>query len=264
MKTSLPLLPVLPVLLLAFCPLIALADPSANTPPSEHPGPNSPGFARTRIIGFSQVGQPRGGWFVADGVFESIAGNDRWELLWNGGAGVDKWQDLAYEGWSRPLVSPCPGDTPVDRVLLSISGPYGADEKAWAQAITATIRTITAKLPSARQIILQAVVGGPGGQPCPAPAGGPARGDGRVRASWQHAHIVRAINEVVKELVDGPVAIVAGFEPQVRSCEDYADALGHITPAGGAAAGRAIGEYYARLDGSSTGALQVPKALSSP
>ena len=43
-------------------------------------------FQRTRVIGYSQVGQPHGGWFVAGGVFESIVGNDRWELLWHGGA----------------------------------------------------------------------------------------------------------------------------------------------------------------------------------
>jgi hypothetical protein len=31
-------------------------------------------FRRTRVIGYSQVGSPRGGWFVAGGVFESIVG----------------------------------------------------------------------------------------------------------------------------------------------------------------------------------------------
>ncbi|MDP3072924.1 MAG: alpha/beta hydrolase [Opitutaceae bacterium] len=201
-------------------------------------------FRRTRIIGYSQVGQPRGGWFVADRIFESLVGNDRWELLWNGGADVDKWQDPAYEGWSRPLVSPCPGDTPVDRVLLSISGPYGSDEKAWADAINATINTIEKKLPTARQIVLQPVVGGPGGQPCPAPAGSQSR-DGRIRASWQHAHISNAIREVVKHRVGATVSVIAGIEPQVRTCDDYADALGHLTPAGAAAAARAIGAHYA-------------------
>jgi hypothetical protein len=54
-------------------------------------------------------------------VFESIVGNDHWELLWNGGAGVDRWRNPDYEGWTRALVSPCPGEDPPDRVLLSIS-----------------------------------------------------------------------------------------------------------------------------------------------
>jgi enterochelin esterase-like enzyme/ubiquinone/menaquinone biosynthesis C-methylase UbiE len=211
-------------------------------------------FRRTRVIGYSQVGQPRGGWFVAGGIVESLVGDDRWELLWHGGAGVDRWRDPDYAGWSRPLVSACPGDTPVDRVLLSVSGPYGSDEKAWAEAIEATIVTIKKKIPTARQIILQAVVGGPGGKPCPAPAGGHkarlgGKGGGDVRASAQHPHIVNAIRAVVKKHAGGAMEIVAGFEPQVRACEDYADALGHLTPAAAAAVGRTIGEHYARLDG---------------
>jgi hypothetical protein len=201
-------------------------------------------FHRTRVIGYSQVGSPRGGWFVAGGVFESIAGNDRWELLWNGGAGVDRWRDPNYAGWSRPLISPCPGDRPPDRVLLSVSGPYGADEQAWAAAITATVQVIREKIPTARIIILQPVVGGPSGRPCPAPGGGDQR---QVRASWQHQHIANAIQQVVKQNKgkSGDVEVIAGYMPQVRTCSDYTDALGHLTPDAAQAAGRAIAEYYA-------------------
>jgi hypothetical protein len=44
------------------------------------------------------------------------------------------------------------------------------------------------------------------------------------------------------------VSVVAGFQPTVRTCEDYIDALGHLTREGAAAIGRAIGEYYAKQD----------------
>jgi hypothetical protein len=206
-------------------------------------------FRRTRVIGFSQVGSPRGGWFVAGGVFESIVGDDRWELLWNGGAGVDRWRNADYAGWARPLISPCPGDEPPDRVLLSVSGPYGDDEKAWAEAVAESVKVIRTKIPSARQIILQPVVGGPEGKPCPAPGGG----DRKVRASWQHNHIANAIREVVKqheanEEETGKVQLVVGFLPQVGACDDYSDALGHLKPQAAEAVGRRIGEYYQRLD----------------
>jgi hypothetical protein len=209
---------------------------------------NAPCFQRTRVIGYSQVGAARGGWFVQDGVFEKIAGDGRWELLWNGGAGVDKWRDPGYAGWSRPLVSPCPGDTPPDRVLLSISGPYGTNETAWAEAIAATVRVIHEKFPTARVIVLQPVVGGPDGKPCSAPAGGKGKGDGRVRASWQHGHIAKAIQAVVQSHEDDQVKVIAGFLPQVRACDDYADALGHLTPEGAAAAARAIASHYRQGD----------------
>ncbi len=229
----------------------ALAQIGAGGPKEAPRSATSPQrFRCTRIIGYSQVGQPRGGWFVADGIFERIVGDNHWELLWNGGAGVDRWKDPNYAGWSRPVVSPCPGNPEPDRVLLSISGPYGSDENAWGEAIDATIDTIRKKLPSVRQIILQPVVGGPNGQPCPAPAGARkgAPGGGNVRASWQHAHIVNAIREIVKRHAADSVEVLAGCQPTVRSCDDFADALGHLTPEGAAAAARAIGEYYARLD----------------
>lgn len=37
----------------------------------------------------------------------------------------------------------------------------------------------------------------------------------------------------------------AGALPRVGSCADYADALGHLTPAGAAEVGRRLGERYA-------------------
>jgi hypothetical protein len=65
-------------------------------------------------IDYSQVRQ----WYPH---FEKAIGDpDRWELLWNGGAGVDKWSDPNYAGWGNPPVSPCKerSDDP-DRVVLS-------------------------------------------------------------------------------------------------------------------------------------------------
>ncbi len=251
--------------LLALCPAALTQEQSAQPGVNDHKVTGTveefagklekgqPAFRRTRVIGYSQVGQPRGGWFVGDGIFESLVGDDRWELLWHGGAGVDRWRDPGYAGWSQPLVSPCPGDAPVDRVLLSVSGSYGSDEKAWAEAIEATLATIKKKIPTARQIILQAVVGGPEGKPCPAPAGGRkarpgGKAGGEVRASAQHPHIVNAVRAVVKKHAGSAVEIVADFESQVRGCDDYADALGHLTPGAAATIARAIGEHYARAE----------------
>jgi hypothetical protein len=221
----------------------AVAQPPQDRPTDDKATTDKPAaFRRTRVIGYSQVGSPKGGWFVAGGVFESIVGDQRWELLWAGGAGVDRWRDEDYRGWQQPLVSPCPGDDPPDRVLLSVSGPYGSDEKAWAEAITATVENIRKKIPSARQIILQPVVGGPDGKPCPTPGGG------QVRASWQHKHIEKAIQEVVQKYAKQDVPVVAGYSPRVRTCDDYTDGLGHLKPEAAEAIARMIGEHYARQD----------------
>ena len=208
-----------------------------------------PCFKCTQVIGYSQVGSPRaGGWYVMDGVFESIVPDDKWQLLWNGGAGVDKWRDPDYRGWSSRLISPCPtGADKPDRVVLSISGPYGDNETAWAEAIEATVDNIRKKLPTTQQIVLQPVVGGRDGKACPGPGGA----GGRVRASWQHNHIANAIKAVAakhEKAEDKSVRIVAGYFPQVRTCADYADGLGHLTREGAVAAGRTIGEHYLLQD----------------
>lgn len=224
--------------------LLALAACASTTEPAQQV-PEPAGFACTQVMGYSQVGQQGGGWYVAGGVFESIVGNDRWQLLWHGGAGVDRWQDADYRGWSNALVSACRNSAAApDRVLLSVSGPYGADEQAWAAAIEASIATIRQKLPSARVIMLQAVVGGPGGATCPCVNN--CRQGNRVRASWQHRHIVNAIEVVADRYSQAGVTVLAGYAPQVRTCADYQDGLGHLTPGGAAAAARAIAEYYAR------------------
>jgi acetyl esterase/lipase len=195
------------------------------------PPPPAPAWRCTQVIGYSQVQE----WYVTDGVFESQVDDGEWQLLWNGGGGVHEWQDPSYVGWTNRVTSPCRRDSEApDRVLLSVSGPYGDDVQAWTTAIRETIKTVRDQLPSVRQIVLQAVVGGPDHEIC--------RFEGRrVRASWQHPYIDEAIAGSASVAAD----VVAGFSPEVRSCSDYRDATGHLTPAGAAAAGLAIGAYYA-------------------
>jgi hypothetical protein len=112
-----------------------------------------------------------------------------------------------------------------------VSGPYGEDEAAWEAAIRDTLANVRKRYPSARRIVLQPVVGGPGHQTC-------TRGGARIRASWQHAHIDNAIARVVAG------DVVAGFSPEVRACADYSDETGHLTREGARAAAASIGAYY--------------------
>jgi hypothetical protein len=123
-------------------------------------------FERTRVIGYSQVGNREGGWFVDGGVFESIVGDERWELLWYPGGRVEHWADPEYEGWAAPLVSECRGEAPVDRVVLVVGGGGREGAEIVAGQIEAAIRTIREKMPSAREIVLHPVIGGPEGELC--------------------------------------------------------------------------------------------------
>ncbi len=187
-------------------------------------------FECTQVIGFSQTNQ----WYSAG--FESAVDNSRWQLLWNSGASINRWADPNYEGWSRSLVSPCSqGQGSPDRVLLTISGDFQSDPNRWAQQINAVIAVIRDKYPRVRQIILQPVVGGPNNGPC-------QFNDQVVRASSNHPVIDAAIALVAS----GSVA--AGLSPEVRTCADYSDAIGHLAPAATGPIGASIGQFYATFN----------------
>jgi hypothetical protein len=73
-----------------------------------------------------------------------------------------------------------------------------------------------------------------------------------VRASCQNRYIDQAIARVVSNWTRTDVRVEVGCSPEVRSCEDYADRLGHLkgkrepgaTPSAAAEVGSAIAEYY--------------------
>ncbi len=192
------------------------------------------GFVCTLVIGFSQTAE----WYEAGGVFESVVGDDRWQLKWAGGAGVDRWSDPDDVAWGAEVLSPCAaGSEAPDRIVLSISGPFGEDEDAWVGAIKGSVDLIRGRYPSARRIGLVPVVGGPSHRDCTF--------DGRrVRASWQHLYVDNAIEKVID--ADHTGMLFAGPSPEVRTCDDYRDALGHLTEEGAAAVGRMMAAVMRR------------------
>jgi hypothetical protein len=232
-----------------------------------------PGFICTMVMGYSQVGLTGNGgwygegWYVAPNNtydFENIVNDGNWQLLWDSGHGLDKWQNTSSSGWqawnnkSFPYFSsPCnENSSDPDRILLSITGPYGSDENLWRTNLEATIKTIILQIPSVRQIILEPVVGGPDHQTCPCNADPNAimgcdcdTCDGTtVRASWQHEIIDSVINEIVSDYQSGIYnpgsEIVVGYSPEVRTCSDYFDGIGHLTTEGAGAVGVSIAQFH--------------------
>ena len=194
-------------------------------------GDRSDQYVSTRVIGYSQVKQ----WFIP---FERHVDNDRWELLWNGGAGVDKWSNLDYKGWSNRIVSPTSrrsGDP--DRVVLSISGPFGDKVDVWARKIQETVKNIRAKYTNIRRVVLLPVVGGHDHHQCPR-----SRGSGVVRAAYQHPYIDKAIAKVVA--ADKTGQVVAGISPVTPSCKGFRDNVGHLSREAEAPVGKAIADYF--------------------
>ena len=182
--------------------------------------------------------------------FQQQIVDGRWQMRFRAGGDLDLWANPNADAWNAPvraqclgsgnvvLCSPCAqnADAP-DRVLLTITlQAYQSDVQVWTQKIRATIATIRVKHPQVRQIVLQPVVGGPMHAGCPFP--GQIHG---VRAAYNHPFIDQAIAEVVGDSPD----LVAGISPEVQSCSDYSDNIGHLDPAARGPAGLSIGEYYA-------------------
>ncbi len=183
-------------------------------------------FSCTRVVGFSQTEQ----WFTGGG-FEQVAGDAGWELLWESGATIEKWADPGFVGWSNQVVSGCTDGTP-SRLLLTVTGAERPVAQ-WVEDITSAVATAKVKYPGAA-IVLQPIVGGPDEQLCP--------GDRResVRASVNHPIIDQAIERTVLSVV----GVQMGASPEVRSCADYRDDLGHLTEAAVGPIGEEIARFY--------------------
>ncbi len=200
------------------------AVPSAPDDPGGQPPPPTAQFTCTHVIGYSQTA----GWYHSG--FETVVDDDAWQLVWRSGGAIDLWADPAFDGWSRPIESPCQSaSTAPDRVLLTISADFQSDPDWWAGHIRTVVGNIRDRFPSVGPILLQPVVGGPDHQVC-SPNG--------ERASTNHPVIDQGI-----ELVVGG-DILRGFSPEVRTCADYGDFIGHLTADGYAAAAEAIAQAY--------------------
>lgn len=209
---------------------VAVPTQRPETPQPDGGGGEGDGFACTRVLGFSQTRQ----WYWYGG-FERFVDEARWELFAHHGAGIRQWADPTSRMWTQSdLDSPClEGSGSPDRVLLTISDDqYVDDVSIWVTYIRSAVDTIRAMYPSVRQIVLQPVVGGPGGEPC-------EHGGITVRATFNQPFVRRAIAQVTGG------SIVAGASPQVRTCDDYQDSAGHLEGDAREPIGQALGEFYA-------------------
>jgi hypothetical protein len=185
-------------------------------------------------------------WYFAG--FQGAVGNPgNWQLRWVGGGSISNWADPNYDGWTNDnnLVNGCDQDVNVpERALLNVSDDFHNDVNFWVTETTAAMNNLRHKYPSVQQIILQSVVGGPGGQQC-------TFNGNVVRASYNFPYI----NQAIRQMAGG--SVIAGIAPTVRTCADYADDIGHLTDDAKGPIGVTIGTYYA-ASGSGSGPTSTP------
>ena len=192
------------------------------------PDPNA--FVCTHVLGFSQSSN----WYNT-GQFEKYVAGYAWEAQVPGGGNIANWADPNSFVWTTTINSPC-SQGPVDRVMLNV-GPTNDDQLANVEALTRqAIQTIRTKFPSVRQIILQAMIGGPGHATCYV-NGQP------VKSTVYHP----TVDDTIARVVGGDV--VAGTSPEVSSCSQFTDTSGHLTRDGSQYMASVLGSFYANFTG---------------
>ncbi len=187
------------------------------------------------------------------GSFRGDVGNS-WELRWVGGGSIGNWADPNYTGWtddSNQVDGCAQNSSAPDRALLNISDDFHSDTSYWVTETTAAMNNLRRKYPSVRQIILQPVVGGPGGGQC-------TFNGSVVRASFNFPYI----NQAIAQMANGS-SVVAGDAPTVRTCADYADNIGHLTDDAKGPIGDQIAAFYLAGGASATN-TPVPTATRTP
>lgn len=205
------------------------------------PGRASQRFSCTQVLGFSQSMEWYAGLSIADdrdaGTRPDLSAlaPDAFLPGWQGrffmGASVEKWTDPDFPGWSgaHRLAHETPahcGRDEVDRVVFNVSGEARSPD-AWAAAVDSVVDVIRAKFPAVREIVMQPVVGAPEGE-CT-----------DVRAARNHP----AVAEGVRRAADRG-GVTAGPDPKVATCDQFSDALGHLTVEGAEHVRRALREHY--------------------
>ena len=210
--------------------------PGESAPPSgggDSPSVAPVGAGCTLVIGFSVTED----WFRV-GAFETEPGIDdsAWEVLALGGHDVMLWSDPALAAFSRAPSSPCRADP--DRIVFQVAAQRWRSESTGAivDALRASIDNFHAKWPTARVIELIPIVGGPDGRPCPFGASKA----GVVDASEMNP----VMNDVIAVVANGS-DVVAGPDPLLADCLQYADVRGHLTEDGSRYIASVLAEHYA-------------------
>jgi hypothetical protein len=171
-------------------------------------------------------------WFSAG--FETMVDNARWELVRVHSGFVDLWANPSSELWNTGPTSACAANAKTPDRIIFVGLRFEWTEKAqWVQALTAVVKNLKAKYPSAKQIELATFVRAPGNKPC---------GSRPAYRSTIHPSQDEAIAEVV---ATEPSFLSASPRFEVDACSDFSGNPPHFSAAGTKVVAKKIAEHYA-------------------
>lgn len=223
----------------------------------------------TQWIGFSQVADVQkavtvpGNYCFTDPAQLAFVPDDRVQLRWCNGCGVERWaipEGQANSAWDSSCAeqagpacafSPCANlSLNPDRIVFVISDaltlPDLLTPDDYQPYLDGAIALIRAHYTNFSQIILQTVIGGPNAATCYCTGIGSCAATPvatPVRASVNYPTIVAAIAQWVAAHPAQPDVIV-GYEPQMGDCNWYVDTTGHVVVADECPLATSMAAYY--------------------
>ena len=169
-------------------------------------------------------------WF---GKFEKIADADRWELMSQDSAHLEKWADPNHAVWSLAKKTPCTQDaeSPERIVFMGVNYDYTTVEEFLPKYL-AVIANIKAKYPTAKRVDVMTYTRGPNNQEC--------------------KDADRPADSYIKPAQDEAISMLAAMFPdfvfpapkwEVASCDDFT-LCPHLTNTGNETLSAELAKYY--------------------
>lgn len=165
--------------------------------------------------------------------FETIVDNAKWELVRVHSGFVELWANAQDPVWSTAISSPCAqNSTQPDRVVfVALNFDYTTLDQ-WLPPVTAVVKNLQTKYPSAKRIELMSFIRAPGNKAC---SQAPAKRSTITPAQDEAMAMVAAANP-------GLVVVAPKFE--AKACSEFSSNPPHPSPAGATAWAKMMGDYY--------------------
>ena len=196
-------------------------------PSTTPPGDDTASYACTLIFGINATDE----WYSQG--FEKLVDGNKWEIIKVHSGFIELWADPNNGFWKTGIGSPCTqGAMAPDRIIFTALNFDFTTLDQWLPPLTATVKNLQMKYPSAKRIELATFVRAPHNMACPQRE--PKRST-IAAAEDQAIEMVAAANPDL-------VRISPKFE--AMTCGEFSGNPPHPTAAGGAAWAKQIAAHY--------------------
>jgi hypothetical protein len=208
-------------------PRAVAAAPAASPASPATTGGGAEAFTCTLLFGINATAE----WY--DKGFEGLVDGQKWELVRVHSGFIERWADPDSAFWKAAITSPCAQNaTTPDRIIfVALNFDYTTVDQ-WLPPLTATVKNLRAKYPSARRIELMTFVRAPGNQACP-------------QREAKRSTIAPAEDQAIEQVAQAnPDVVRVAPRFEASACEEFSGNPPHPSAAGGVAWAQSIARHY--------------------